>query len=343
MRHILLKPLAEQVIVITGASSGIGLATARAAVREGASVVLVARNADALANIERELRSVGGDVTSIVADVATREDVQRVAATAIERMGGFDTWINNAGVSIWGKLEDVSEADHRRLFDVNFWGVVNGSITALEHLKPQGGAIINLGSALSDAAFPLQGMYSASKHAVKAFTDALRMEVDVDHVPVSVTLIKPSSINTPFPQHARNYTGREPQLASPAYDPEEVALAILYAACHPVRDLHVGATARVLGMMNAHVPSLLDWIGARITLHQQLRDEAPRQPEGALYEPGIDGAIHGEHPGVVFRRSYYTRAKMNPRITGSVVAGAGCALLGWWIGRRLLSDDRATP
>src|SRR5690606_12769002 len=127
-----LKPLHEQVIVITGASSGIGLATAQAAAERGARVVLASRNGEALAGA---LRRVGGDGRAVhgVADVGRREDVQKIADTALERFGGFDTWVNNAGVSIYGRLEEVSEEDARRLFDTNFWGVVNGSLVALGH------------------------------------------------------------------------------------------------------------------------------------------------------------------------------------------------------------------
>src|SRR4029079_1622040 len=103
-------------------------------------------------------------------------------------------WVNNAGTSIFGKLEEISEDDHRRLFDINFWGLVSGSLVAAKHLRRRGGAIINLGSVASDNALPLQGMYSATKHAIKAFTDALRMELEAEGAPVSVTLIKPTSI-----------------------------------------------------------------------------------------------------------------------------------------------------
>jgi short-subunit dehydrogenase len=340
MRDILLKPLAEQVIVITGASSGIGLATARAAAERDARLVLAARNAEALATIAAELNNAGHHAIHVVADVSRREDVQRIADVARDRFGGFDTWINNAGLSIWGHLEDVSEADHRHLFDINFWGAVNGSLIALEHLKGNGGAIINVGSAASDIALPLQGMYSASKHALKGFTDALRMELAERHVPVSLTLIKPAGIDTPFPQNARNYTGREPKLPPPVYRPEEVARAILYAAEHPVRDLYVGATSRLMGLMNQHVPRVMDWFGTRIGIHQQLRDEPPRDPEGALHKPGAGGRVQGDHSGRVMQRSLYIRAAMNPQTTRSVMTAIGVAALGWWVGRRLLNRGR---
>lgn len=205
-----LKPLEQQVIVITGSSSGIGLATARAAAARGARVVLAARNGEALARIEREIVEQGGRAAHVVADVGRREDVQRIADVALERFGGFDTWVNNAGIGVYGRLDKLSEPDAKRLFDTNFWGVVFGSQVALPHLERTGGALINLGSVVSDIAMTTQGMYAASKHAVKGFTDALRLELEERDAPVSVTLIKPAAINTPYVDHAANYTGVEP-------------------------------------------------------------------------------------------------------------------------------------
>jgi NAD(P)-dependent dehydrogenase (short-subunit alcohol dehydrogenase family) len=200
-----LKPLNNQTLVITGASSGIGLSTAQKAAAAGAKVVLASRNEQALAGIVREIEAKGGQAIYVVADVSKREDVQRIADTAIEKFGGFDTWVNDVGVSIWGRIEQVSDEDHRQLFETNFWGLVYGSTIAAAHLKKRGGALINLGSVASDQAIPLQGMYCASKHAIKGFTDALRMELEEEGAPISVTLIKPAAIDTPFPQHAKNY------------------------------------------------------------------------------------------------------------------------------------------
>src|SRR5690606_20442878 len=135
-----------------------------------------------------------------------RAQLESVARAAIQRFGRIDTWVNDAGVSIYGRLDEVSEEDGRRLFDVNFWGVVNGSLVALPRLRENGGALINVGSEVSEAVVSLQGMYSASKHAVKGFTDALRVEVEeIDGAPISITLIQPTAVDTPFPQHARNY------------------------------------------------------------------------------------------------------------------------------------------
>jgi short-subunit dehydrogenase len=288
-----LKPLDEQVMVITGASSGIGLATAEAAARRGAKVVLVARSEHTLEEIATRIRAARGEAISVAADVADRTQVERAAAAAIQRYGRIDSWVNNAGVSIYGRLDAISEEDSRRLFDTNFWGVVNGSLAALPHLQEQGGALINVGSEVSDAVVPLQGMYSASKHAVKGFTDALRVELeDMDHAPVVVTLIQPTAVDTPFPQHARNYMPREPKLLTPQIDPEEVAEAILDAAIDPTRTRKVGMMAKVNTAMAKAVPALADKMAAKQADRQQY-DEPPREPAGTLYTPGESGRIHG--------------------------------------------------
>jgi len=328
-----LKPLREQVMVITGASSGIGLCTARMAAANGARVVLAARNGEALADIERQITAAGGQAAHVVADVGKREDVQRIADTAIQRFGGFDTWVNDAGISIWGKLEEVSDEDHRRLFETNFWGTVYGSVIAARHLRQRGGALINLGSEVSEVAVPIQGMYAASKHAVKGFTDALRMELEIDKAPVSVTLIRPAAINTPFTQHAKNYFDREPKLPPPVYPPEEVARAILHAATHRVRDLFVGGASRMLTAMSHQAPRLMDWMSETIMPKEHFRDEPARDRAGALHQPKLGGRIHGDHPGYVMKTSLYTRAATHPVTVGAtgallaVAAGAAVALL----------------
>src|SRR5918994_6787622 len=202
---IKLKRLDQQVMVITGATSGIGLATARRAAERGARVVLCSRNEAELAETTAQIRQSGGSAVAVVADVSNQDDVERLAARALEEFGSLDTWVNNAGVSFYGRLTEVAIEDMRQLFEVNFWGMVHGTRAAVPQLRRNGGALINLGSIVSDRAIPLQGAYSASKHAVKGFTDALRMELEQEGAPISVTLIKPSTIDTPYFQHAKNY------------------------------------------------------------------------------------------------------------------------------------------
>lgn len=197
--HASLKPLNQQVMVVTGASSGIGLCTAKLAAEHGAKVVLIARSEETLKKLVSGILETGGDAIYYAVDVADREKMLAAAREAVEHFGRIDTWVNNAGVSIYGRLDEVSDADSRRLFDTNFWGVVNGSLAALPYLKAHGGSLINVGSEVSEAVVPLQGIYTASKHAVKGFTDALRVEIEeLDKAPVSITLIQPTAVDTPF-------------------------------------------------------------------------------------------------------------------------------------------------
>lgn len=289
---ITLKPISEQVMVITGASSGIGLATAFMAANQGAKVVLVARSDQTLQRISEQISGAGHTCTYTVADVAKREDLEKAAQHAISTFGRIDTWVNNAGVSIYGRLEEISEEDGRRLFDTNFWGLVNGSLVALTHLRQNGGALINVGSEVSDAVVPLQGLYSASKHAVKGFTDALRIELQDEKVPVSITLIQPTAVNTPYPQHARNYMNEEPKLPDPQIDPAEVAEAILDAATHERRDVRVGTMSKVNSLTARIAPRLADWMAGK-QIDRQQYEESPRHPEGALFQASEDGHIYG--------------------------------------------------
>jgi len=246
-----------------------------------------------LGAIVRELRGQGAEATLAVADVADRAQVEQIAHTAVANYGRIDTWVNNAGVSIYGRLDQVAESDSRRLFDVNFWGVVNGSMVALEYMRESGGALINVGSEVSDAVVPLQGMYSASKHAVKGFTDGLRMEIEcVDHAPLSISLIQPTAVDTPYPQHAKNYMNKEPKVPTPQIEPFKVAEAILQAATHPTRDVRVGAMAKVNTAMFKLMPGLADRMAARQVDRQQY-DEPPRDPAGTLYKPGEGGQMRG--------------------------------------------------
>ncbi|MBF9222882.1 SDR family oxidoreductase [Hymenobacter ruricola] len=323
-----LKPLNQQTVVITGATSGIGLCTAQMAAKRGARLMLAARSAEDLEKVAGQLRQHGAQVATVVADVARIPDIERIAATAQQEFGGVDTWINNAAASIWGRLEEVSDEDSQRMFATNFWGVVNGSLTAVKLLKQHGGALINLGSVASDIAFPLQGMYSASKHAIKGFTDALRIELAESGYPISVTLIKPAAINTPFPQHAKNYMDREPKLPPPVYAPEEVANAIIHACEHPQRDIYIGGGGKMFSSMNKHLPAAMDLVNEKVTMKMQARDEPPRQPSGSLHGPYVrDGHVHGDHPGYVMQKSLYTRSSLHPAVAGVVAAVAGGALV----------------
>jgi NAD(P)-dependent dehydrogenase (short-subunit alcohol dehydrogenase family) len=327
-----LKPLSEQVIVITGATSGIGLTTAQMAAERGARVVLSARNEQDLREACDGIRERGGRATGKVADVADEWAMEDLARHAVSEFGRIDTWVNNAGVSIYGRLTEVPLEDKRRLFDVNFWGVVHGCRVALPHLRRRGGALINIGSVVSDRAIPLQGIYSASKHAVKAYTDTLRMELEQDGVPVSVTLVKPAAIDTPYPEHARNYMEQEAALPPPVYRPEEVAHAILAAAEKPVREITVGGGGRAMALMGMLAPRVTDLYMERTMFTQQQKDE-PDTPGDSLETPGRGGRRRGDHEGYVMKRSAYTRAMLSDVARVLPVVLVGVAAAGYF-GRR---------
>lgn len=327
-----LKKLQDQIIVITGATSGIGLTTARRAAARGAKVVLVARNEDALKQLTYELSKQGCEAIHVVADVGIEEDVRKVAQAAIQRFGGFDTWVNNAGISIFGRVEDVSLEDQRKLFQTNFWGVVHGSLVAVEHLKQRGGgAIINLGSEVSDRAMPLQGAYSASKHAVKGFTDSLRSELEAEDLPIAVTLIKPAAIDTMFVEHAKNYLEVEPKLQPPVYAPEIAADAILHAAENFKRDIFIGGAAKLVSSSAYYAPRMVDGYIRRFLLGQQKSDMPARdRSQNSLYSPGSDLQERQGQSGHVFESSLYTQAALHPRTTWALMFGLGLALAAWW-------------
>jgi NAD(P)-dependent dehydrogenase (short-subunit alcohol dehydrogenase family) len=322
------KRLRDQVIVITGASSGIGLATARMASARGARVVLTSRNERDLRVAVEEIDAHGGRATHVVADVAIPEEMDRVADIAIREFGGFDTWVNNAGISIYGRLTDVPMEDKKRLFDTNFWGVVNGCRTAVRHFADRGGTIINIGSVVSDRAIPLQGMYSASKHAVLGYTDALRMELEHDRLPITVTLVKPASIDTPFIEHARNYMPDAPTLPPPVYAPEVVARAILRCAERRIREITVGGGGRMITALGRLAPRTTDALMERTMFDQQQDPNRPAQQLDSLYRPTRDGEATGPYDGHVMQSSLYTRAMMSDVTRALPFIAAGAFLAG---------------
>ncbi|HEV2568986.1 SDR family oxidoreductase [Sphingomonas sp.] len=320
-----LKPIEQQTIVVTGATSGNGLATVEEAVARGATVVLAARNLDALEEVAVRLRSRGARVAVCAADVSDPADVERIADTAIEQFGGFDSWVNNAAAATYGTMEQVTLADHRRIFDVNYFGVLQGSLAAARHLRAKGGAIVNLGSVLSDRAMILQGAYSASKAAVQAATDALRMELEQEGAPISVTLIKPAAIHTPYPEHARNYMDAPPRLPPPLYDPRLVADAILFACEHPRRQLYVGGGGYAISLAGKVAPRLTDLAMQAFGVEAQ---QSPGDPgvlnrRDNLHEPKPDGTVDGAQEANVRKTSFLLQAQKLALPTPGDVVRAG--------------------
>jgi short-subunit dehydrogenase len=330
MSRIQLKPLAKQIVVLTGGTSGIGLTTARMLAQRGAKLFLIARNEDALRSVRDEIRAGGGEAEYAVADVADKPELEAAAARVVEVFGGFDTWINDAGAFIYGRLDVVPLEDQRRLFDVTYWGMVHGTLIAAERLKHTGGAIINVGSVLGEIAIPYQGAYCASKFAIKGFTEAFRREAEAERQPISITLIKPAAINTPFTDHARNRMDssgtRNPP---PAYDPHLVARAITHACETPVRDLTIGGAGGVsLVLANLLAPRVMDWLTARAG-HASMATQNPGDPSQRdnLYEPRADLSVNSSLRPLTRKTSLALEAQLNPGATLAILAGAAAVFL----------------
>ena len=321
------KPLSEQVIVITGASSGIGLATALEAARRGARVVLAARNRRDLEQAVGQIERAGGSALAVPTDVTVFDEVQTLAQRAVESFGRIDSWINNAAVSAYAPFVDQSLDDVRRIMDVNFMGQVYGAKVALPHLERSHGALVCVGSTLSDRGVPLQGIYCASKHALKGWLDSLRVELLQARSHVRVTLVKPSSINTPLFNKAKTQMGVAPQPIPPIYEPELAVEAILRAVEGDVRDAFVGGAGKLLSVAERISPKLVD-------LQQWAQGFASQQtdwPKSAsaasnLHQPmEHDGGVRGDFGRDAHKRSAYQSLEAHSLIA-SLAASAALAL-----------------
>lgn len=333
MTKATLKPLNEQAIVVTGATSGVGLAVARRAARAGACVFLIARGESDLKALTEELQATGARAAWAVADVADHDALADAAEKCMRLFGGFDTWVNNAGVSIYGPIRDTTLEDQRRLFETNYWGVVNGSLVAAEHLRARegGGAIINVGSILSDAPSPVQGVYSASKHAVKGFTNALRMELMREQAPITLSLVKPGAIDTPYSRHARNLTGQAVHNPQPVYATHVVADTILYCASHPIREITVGGGGRLIASFYTALPGIAEPLFARFAPSLMRDRSSAYEPyDDGLYDPTDDGLHEEVYYPMVRQFSALAEVRKHPGIAGGVIAvlaGIGIAAL----------------
>ncbi len=337
------KPLDQQTIVITGASSGIGRATAEMAAQKGAKVVLSARSCEAIEDIASEIRQKGGRAAAVVADVKSEEDMHRLALEVVRTYGRIDTWVNNAGVSIYGRVVEVSGADAHELFETNVWGVFNGSRAAVNSMKELGGTLINVGSTLSETSMPIQGIYSASKHAVKGLTDALRMELEHDQIPIQVTLIKPGPIDTNYTKHVKNYMDKEAQVPDPVYHPDLVAEAILYCATHKRRDLFVGGLGgKAMTVLGKTAPRLTDrFMEATMFKQQQGVYPSGHENEG-LYSATGGGSVRGYNKPNIRTTSLYTQAQTRP-VIGNTLLGLSVGAVGLGLGLLLTRSKNHAP
>ncbi|MGI8422668.1 MAG: SDR family oxidoreductase [Chloroflexota bacterium] len=328
------RPVGDQVVVITGASSGIGRETALEFGRRGASVVLAARNAEALAEVARQVERAGGQALAVTADVAEWDQVERIAEQAIERFGRIDTWVNNAGIAVYATLEDTSPEEIDRVIRVNLVGEMYGSKAAVARMRPnRSGTIINVASVLGERAVPLQAAYCASKHGVKGFSEALRMEMQGHQTGIDVVAVFPSSMNTPLFEHARSKLGVKPQPVAPVYEPRVVAQAIVHAAERPQRNITVGGAGKALSVLQRVSEGALDrYMSQGRRMEGQQKSADPDDGRDNVFEASVGrGSVTGSFGRHSSSTSFYTTAlEQHPRrkaLLGLAAAGAGLVLL----------------
>lgn len=284
----------RQVVVVTGASAGIGRATARSFGARGAAVGLIARGRDGLEGARREIEAAGGRALVLPADVADAEQVEAAADRIEAAFGPIDVWVNDAMVTVFGPVDAVTAAEFKHVTEVTYLGTVHGTMAALKRMRPRNrGAIVQVGSALAYRSIPLQAPYCAAKSAIRGFTDSLRCELLHDGCDVHLTMVQLSAFNTPQFDWARNHMDREPQPLPPIFQPEVAADAIVWAAHHRRREVWVGwpAVKAILG--NRVAPGLLDRMMARSGWGGQLSERPVRssRPDNLRYPvPGDHGA-----------------------------------------------------
>jgi short-subunit dehydrogenase len=289
--------LTNKVVVITGASSGLGRAAALELARRGANVVLAARREQALEELATSCRSLGRQALAVATDVTREGDVQTLAARALELTGNIDVWVNNAGVTTFGALESTDIADHRRVVETNLWGSVYGARAVIPIFRRQAkGTLINVGSILSKVGQPFVPSYVISKFALRGLSEALRAEL-ADQPAISVCTLLPYAIDTPHFQVGANLIGRKPYAMPPVQSPEKVAVALADLAERPRRELHVPRIAAMGLALHALFPRPVErMIFDSLTRFHFGAAEALK-PRGNLWQPSTDTpAVRGERP-----------------------------------------------
>jgi len=278
------------VAVVTGASSGIGRATALRLVEQGAAVVLVARRPEALQTLADEIAEAGGVAVVAPADVSDADAVEDIAARVVERFGRIDVWVNNAAVIAFSPFESMPTAEFRRILEVNVMGVVNGSQVALRQMRSQGvGVLVNISSIFGALPPPYASAYAMSKAAVRSLSASLRQELRLDGVKgVDVVTVLPASIDTPIYHTSANHTGRELRPLPPVYDPDRVAAAIVSRIRRPRREVIVGPAGRPLLLQAKLVPAATERMMGWLVDRGQLSRRAAAESSGNLFRPSTD-------------------------------------------------------
>lgn len=332
-----LKPINQQVVVVVGATSGIGRITALRFAERGAKVVLAGRSHSALQSLVDEIYAKGGEATSIVADVSEYDQVKSIADHATSTYGRIDTWVQAAAASMYATFEHTTPQEFKRVIDVNLMSQVYGAMAALPVLKQVGrGALIHITSVEARRALPYQSAYAASKRGIVAFLDALRMELDEEGLPISVTNVMPASINTPLFSKALTRLGVKPRPLAPVYEPEVVADVILHAAEHPVREIYAGGTGKGFGLLQRFSPNLAERTVKQIAFEGQKTNlpKAENSPHNLFsHIEGFD-KVKGEFSDEALPTSPYTRVQTSSVAKWGVAALALVA--GAFVSRRII-------
>jgi len=323
----------HQTVVVTGASAGVGRATARLFGERGASVGLIARGRAGLEGAARDVAEAGGKALAISADVADYDQITAAASEIEQAFGPIDVWVNVAFASVFAPFADVTAEEFRRVTEVSYLGFVHGTMAALSRMRPRDyGTIVQVGSALGSRSIPLQSAYCGAKHAINGFTSSLRCELLHENSGVHVTVVQLPAVNTPQFSWVRSRLPNHPQPVPPIYQPEVAARGIVYAADHPERKQYwVGASTAATIVANRLAPALLDRYLARTGYGAQQTEEPadPGQPDNLLLPvDGVNGHDHGSH-GVFDDRSHGRSSQLwlsqHARVTSGLLAGTAVA------------------
>jgi NAD(P)-dependent dehydrogenase (short-subunit alcohol dehydrogenase family) len=318
------RPLQEQVILVTGASSGLGRAVARAAGHRGAKVVVTARGSDGLDACVREIEAFGSEALAVPADCTVQDEVQQVVEQAIDRFGRIDTYVANAIVTVYAETYRYEADELRRIMDVNFFGQVYGYWAALPHLRESKGTFLSVQSALAYRGIPLQGGYCASKAALRNFFESARVELEKAAWGVDISVVHPAAINTPQFDRDRQKIGKQPQPVPPIYQPEPFADAVLHCCENPIRELPVGWGAQKLMWGQKLSPRAGDLMLLRMGWKgQHTGADKPVGSPDNLFEtlPGDPGA-HGRFDDRSRRTTLWTSLRLRRRLVGAAAAAA---------------------
>ncbi len=333
-----------QTVVVTGASAGIGRATARLFGQRGARVALIARGQAGLEGAARDVEEAGGTALTISADVADYDQVVAAARKVEEQLGPIDVWVNVAFTSVFSPFREIAAEEFRRVTEVSYLGFVYGTMAALAVMRPRGrGTIVQVGSALGERSIPLQSAYCGAKHAINGFTSSVRCELLHEDSGVHVTVVQMPAVNTPQFSWVRSRLPNHPQPVPPIYQPEVAARGVLYAADHPRRRQYwVGASTAATLLANRVAPALLDRYLARTgyAAQQTAQPAEPGRPDN-LMQPVDGGSGHDFGPHGAFDDRSHDRSSQlwmsqHAGVSAGAVAGAaviGAFLVGW-LGRR---------